>query len=142
MVVLSNRRLGPSVELLLSSEVAAAIIRETADAARAMAGDRWEHELVRWLDRHSASLRDAARSGEAGPCDRSAGTSLDIGDIAWTPEHFDAQRCFLTDAIDRALGASAHPQILRRWGVMIAAHPRDSVQFGRRWRWSQDLVTP
>jgi hypothetical protein len=122
MVVLSNRRLGPSVELLLSSEVAATILRETAEAARTVAADRWEHELVRWLD-------------------RSAGESLDVGDIAWSPEHFDHQRCFLVDAIERALATSAHPQILRRWGVMIAAHPRDSVQFGRRWRRSQDHIT-
>ena len=123
MVVLSNRRLGPSVELLLASEVATTIVRETAEAARAAAGNRWEHELVTWLD-------------------QVAGESLDVADIAWSPEHFDRQRCFLTDAIDRALPASAHPQILRRWAVMIAAHPRDSVQFGRRWRQSQQLVTP
>ena len=97
MVVLSNRHLGPSVELLLSTDVAAAIVRETAEAARPVAAGRWEHELVRWLEGH-------------------AGEALDVGDIAWTPEHFDSQRAFLVDAIERARWSPAPtPRILRRW---------------------------
>jgi hypothetical protein len=126
MVVLTNRRLGPSVELLLSTEIAVTILREVTAAATPRG--RWEHELVRWLER---------RAGEPAR----GSVTIDVSDIAWTPEHFDAQRCFLVDAIERALPTSRHAEILRRWMVMIAAHPRDSVQFGRRWQWSRDAVT-
>lgn len=112
----SNRRLGPSVELLLAPDVASAMLRDTALAVRETAAARWEHELGRWLETLAARI-----------------SHVDVGDLAWTPEHFDAQRCFLVDAIDRAIATSAHEAILRRWKVMVAQHPRDSVQFGRRW---------
>lgn len=119
MVVFSNHRLGPSAELLVSREVAVAILRETADAARPVAESRWEHELVAWLD-------DRARRPEA----------LDVNDLAWTPDHFESQRRFVIDAIQRAIeDGSDHEAALRRWAHLIDSHPRDSVRFGRRWSW-------
>jgi hypothetical protein len=119
MVVFSNRRLGPSSELLVSREVAAELLREVAAAAGPSAQARWEHELVTWLGR----------------CATSGGTSLDVSDIAWTPEHFERQRGFLLDAVRAAMAASRHARALARWGDMIEAHPRESVQVGRRWQW-------
>ena len=119
MVVFTNQQLGPTAELLVSDEVAAAMLHETASAARATAAARWEHELVRWL-----LSRDTERA-----------TALDVGDIAWTPDHFEAQRQFLMDAIARARETSEHIGALERWRRMIEAHPRDSVQVGRRWQW-------
>jgi hypothetical protein len=86
MVVFSNQRLGPSAELFVSDEVAAAILRDTAAAARPYAEARWEVELVLWLD----SRADAGAQ------------VLDVADIAWTPDHFDAQRRFVVAAIKRA----------------------------------------
>ncbi|HEU4733126.1 MAG TPA: hypothetical protein VFT22_34775 [Kofleriaceae bacterium] len=119
MVVLSNRRLGPSAELLVSREAFSELLREVAAAARPAARARWEHELVAWLEH-------VAASGSAG---------LDVSDIAWTPEHFDPQRGFLVGAIQAAMTASRHGRALLRWCELIEAHPRECVQVGRRWRW-------
>lgn len=124
MIVLSNRRLGPAAELLVSAAVAEAMLRATAAAARPAADARWEQELVHWLEDRAERL--------AGP-GRLAESVLDVGEIAWTPENFDRQRRFLLGAIDRAAAASEHARALGRWARMIEAHPRDSVQFGRRW---------
>jgi hypothetical protein len=120
MVVFSNHRLGPSAEILLSPEVATAMLRETAAFARTTAAGRWELELVAWLD-------DQA-------CDPEM---LDVGDIAWTPDHFDAQRRFVIDAILGASTESAHEAALRRWAHQIETHPRESVRVGRRWTWQR-----
>jgi hypothetical protein len=124
MVVFSNQRLGPRAELVVSNEVAAAMLQATADAIRTRAEARWERELLRWLDERAlATVRVTSTE------------SLDVGEIAWTRDHFDAQRWFLLDAIVRAAIRSEHASALERWRQMIEAHPRDSVQFGRRWNW-------
>ena len=128
MIVFSNRRLGPATELLVSPEVAESMLRATASAARPEAEARWEHELVRWLEDRASR-----------PSPRGESTTLDVADIAWTPEHFDRQRRFLLGAIERAGAASEHSRPLRLWAQMIEAHPRDSVQFGRRWTWQPSL---
>ena len=125
MVVFSNRRLGPSAELLVSHEVAGELLREVAAAARPSAQARWEHELVTWLER----------------CAASRGTGFDVSDIAWTPEHFERQRDFLIEAIQRAHAGSRHARALTRWGEMIEAHPRESVLVGRRWQWPPAELT-
>jgi hypothetical protein len=116
VIELTNRRLGPGSQLSLASEVVATMLREIADAARPMANARWEHELVRWLDVRA-----------------SRPVSLDVSDLAWTPEHFESQRKFVVDAIHHALESSGCEAVMRRWMVMIAAHPRDCVKAGRRW---------
>lgn len=119
MVVFTNQRLGPSAELLVSDEVASAMLHATAEAASRAAEARWEHELVRWLQTRA----------------NGRGQALDAGDIAWTPDHFEAQRRFLIDAIARASLGSEHAAALERWRRLIEAHPRESVQVGRRWQW-------
>lgn len=122
MIVFSNHRLGPAAELLVSPEVATQMLRGAADAAAAVAEGRWERELVGWLiDRATAA------SSAAGV------TVIDVGEIAWTPDHFDHQRRFLLDAMDRASDGSEHGRAFARWARLIEAHPRDSVQVGRRW---------
>ena len=122
MVVFSNRRLGASAELLVSDEVALEMLRATAAHALPVAAARWEHELVRWLERRFTDGRGFA--------------TLDVGEIAWTPDHFEAQRAFLLAAIARAAEGSEHGLAFDRWRRLIEAHPRDSVQVGRRWNWS------
>jgi len=124
MIVFSNHRLGPAAELLVSMEVAEGMLSATAEAARGAAESRWERELVDWL---------VAQARQASRCEGIYG--LDVGDIAWTPEHFERQRRFLLDAIERAVPASEHVRALGRWAGLIEAHPRDSVQVGRRWTW-------
>ena len=119
MIVFSNHRLGPAAELMVSVEVAESMLRETAEAARSSVDDRWEGELVRWLDARACGIQDG----------------LDAGEIAWSPEHFDRQRRFLLAAIETASERSGHRKALARWAAMIEAHPRDSVQVGRRWVW-------
>lgn len=125
MVVFSNHRLGPSAELLVSRDVAAALLREVAAAGRPAAEARWEHELVLWLER----------------CAGSDSPVLDVSDIAWTPDHFERQRRFLLDAIAAAMAGSPHGRALARWAGMIEAHPRESVQVGRRWQWPSPEAT-
>jgi hypothetical protein len=119
MVVFSNHRLGPSAELLVSREVASELLREVVAAATPSAQARWEHELVTWLARRATSS-DAV---------------LDVSEIAWTPDHFERQRGFLIDAIRRAEQTSIHARALARWAALVEAHPRESVQVGRRWQW-------
>ncbi|HEY4238778.1 MAG TPA: hypothetical protein VGM88_03150 [Kofleriaceae bacterium] len=123
---MSNRRLGPSAELMVSVAVAGEVLREVAAAAAPAASSRWEHELVAWLEQR-------AQAGDEAP--------IDVGDIAWTPEHFERQREFLVGAIERARGDSEHGRALERWAKMIELHPRESVQVGRRWRWPLAQVT-
>jgi hypothetical protein len=118
MVVLSNRSVGAQAELLVSEDVATEMLLEIAAAARPLAAARWEQELVRWLEDHA----DPARS-------------VDAGEIAWTPDHFETQRRFVIEAIAHAADRSRHAAALDRWRRMIEAHPREAVQFGRRWQW-------
>ena len=125
MVVFSNHRLGPSAELLVSREGAADLLREVASAATPSAQARWEHELVTWLER----------------CAAAGDTTFDVSDIAWSPEHFERQRGFLIEAIRRAMPASRHGRALALWCGMIEAHPRESVQVGRRWQWPITTIT-
>jgi hypothetical protein len=120
MIVFSNHRLGPAAELLVSPEVAESLLYSTAAAAEHLAQGRWERELVRWLRRQAMTLAGVVQE-------------IDVGDIAWSPEHFDSQRRFLLDAIDRASTGSQHARAYARWARLIEAHPRDSVQVGRRW---------
>lgn len=126
MVVFSNQRLGASAELLVSDEVALEMLRATAAQASPVAAARWEHELVRWLERRAAGDPDSGLRP----------ATLDVGEIAWTPDHFEAQRAFLLAAIARAAERSEHGLAFDRWRRLIEAHPRDSVQVGRRWNWS------
>lgn len=125
MLVFSNHRLGPVAELLVSRDAAVAVLRAVAEAARPRASAHWERELVRWLD------EQASRAAGGAP-----GHGIDVGEIAFTPQHFDRQRRFLLDAIDLARTSSPHARLLAEWAELIKAHPRDSVQFGRRWTWS------
>jgi hypothetical protein len=122
VVVFSNQRLGARAELLVSDDVALAMLRATAAQALPLAAARWEHELVRWLERRAGENLGLA--------------TLDVGEIAWTPDHFEAQRAFLLAAIERAAEGSEHGLAFDRWRRLIEAHPRDSVQVGRRWNWS------
>jgi hypothetical protein len=128
MVVFSNHRIGASAELLVSHEVAAELLREVAAAAGPSAQARWEHELVSWLQRCATSAPAHL-------------ASLDVSDIAWTPENFERQRGFLLEAIQRATAGSANARALARWAAMIEAHPRESVQVGRRWHWPATKTT-
>ncbi len=125
MMVFSNHRLGPAVELMVSGPVAASMFRQTAAAASTVASSRWEHELVRWLEDCANRIGSIA--------------VIDVSEIAWSPEYFDRQRGFVLDAVERAAARSAHSRVLRGWAQLIAAHPRDSVQFGRRWVWQPSV---
>ncbi|CAN5849334.1 hypothetical protein BH11MYX3_BH11MYX3_07870 [soil metagenome] len=120
MLVLSNRRLGPAAELLVSPEIGTSILRATSEAARPLAQSRWEHELVVWLDDRSRRL----------------GGNLDVGDFAWSPENFERQRSFLRDAIERAALGSPNARALSLWARQISAHPRESIVVGKRWQWT------
>lgn len=136
MIVFSNRRLGPAAELLVSRTVAESMLRATAAAARPDAEARWEQELVRWLEDRASPREGATLESPRG---RPAESILDVTEIAWTPDNFDRQRRFLLRAIELAAESSEHARALRLWAQLIEAHPKDSVQFGRRWPSSPGL---
>ena len=125
MLVLSNHRLGSAAELMVSRAIGGALLVSVADAARPRASTQWEHELVRWLE--GQVVRIASTTAHE--------IVLDVSEIAFTPHHFERQRRFLLDAIGDARATSVHSRALSRWADLIEAHPRDSVQFGRRWLW-------
>jgi hypothetical protein len=159
MFVFSNRRVGPSAEVLVSRVAAEAMLRETAAAAMPSAMSRWEHELVRWLveradedsEGHEVDSLDVGsleiRSLDIGSLDiGSLDVGLDVGgldvsELAWTREHFESQRSFLIAAISLAAAGSDHSAALTRWRKMIESHPAESVQFGRRWSWASSGTT-
>ncbi len=117
MVVLSNRAMGPSAELIVSEAVAGEMLRAIASAAHELGRARWEIELAAWLADSAGEVR-----------------GLDVSDIAWTPEHFELQRRFVVDAIARAAIGSQHASAFERWRRMIDSHPRSAVHVGRRWK--------
>ena len=120
MVVISNRLLGPQAELIVSEAIAEELLRELAAAAAPTARSRWELELVHWLALRAARIEPA----------------LDLADIAWTPDHFEAQRAFVLEAIARAAAAAVScGAALEHCRRMVAGHPRDAVQRSRRWPW-------
>jgi hypothetical protein len=127
MVVLSNHRLGRGFEMLAANAVASRMLRAIAAAAATHASSRWEHELVRWLELCAAS------------CDadvvRRISIAIDIGEIAWSRDHFAAQKQFLIAAILRTAPGDDYAGLLRRWRELVEAHPAASVQVGRRWNW-------
>jgi len=129
MLVFSNRRLGPAAELLVSREVAVTVLRSVADAARPIASAHWERELVRWLDEQAQRVSTSSATDLA----------IDVGDIAFTPQHFDRQRRFLLEAIETARAETPYGRLLSDWADLIKAHPRDSVQVGRRWTWHSTI---
>lgn len=129
MLVLSNRRVGPAAELVVSRAIGRAVFRDVADAARPIANALWERELVRWLDEQAERIFTTLGHE----------VRVDVGDIAFTPQHFDRQRRFLLDAIALAHVHSEHSRALAAWADLIEAHPRDSVQFGRRWMWHSNV---
>ena len=135
MVVFSNRRLGPAAELLVSPDVAIAMLRATAEAARPLAHGHWEHELVRWLGERAR--RFAAVEAPGARRDRHQ-HQVDVAELAWSPENFERQKAFVTEAIERAAVGSPHARALVLWVRMIDAHPRSWVVVGRRWQWAID----
>ncbi len=123
MFVFSNRRLGAAAEVLVSRDLAAAMLRAVAAVAAATAASHWERELARWLE-----TREVGATPNAG---------LDVTDLAWSPDHFANQQRFLLDAIAGAgAAAMATAGALQRWARLIEAHPRAFVQVGRRWNWA------
>lgn len=127
MLVFSNHRLGPAAEMMLSRDVAIALLRSVAEAARPKSSAIWERELVRWLDE-----RALVASTTMAPY------VIDVGDIAFTPDNFDRQRRFLLEAIDEARDGAPLLGLARAlvdWADLIKAHPRDSVQMRKRWLW-------
>jgi hypothetical protein len=124
MVVFTNRSIGPHAELLVSEQIASEMLRAIIEAARPLATARWEDELVQWLDDH------ATRS-----------QSFDVGEIAWTPEHFETQRRFVIESIARAATSSSHGVALDRLRRMVEIHPRDAVRVGHLWKRRQSTET-
>lgn len=120
--VFSNHRMGH--EIAVPRHVAAQTVAAMALAAAGEAGDRWQRELAAWLAAQARILS-------------AGGPGFDIGDFAWTPDHFAEQQRFALDVV--ALAAAGEAGDLRialdRLAALIAGHDRTWVLVGRRWVW-------
>ena len=126
MITFSNLRAAESLTFTTSERGAIAVLGALVVAARAAAADRWEHELAAWLADRRWAIAGGARAG------------LDLGEVAWTPEHFAAQQRFVIAICDQASGRAADPGLaadLARLRELAAHHAREHVVVGRRWRW-------
>jgi hypothetical protein len=123
--LLSNLRMG--YEIAIPRPVATRALVLAVDAARSLADDRWQRELVAWL----------------GDRTRSLGHGLDVGDLAWTPEHFVEQQRFVVAALTAAAAqADDDARIaLHRFAALVAGHDRSWVVVGRRWSWAEGPPT-
>ena len=127
--VFTNVRLGH--EVAVPRLVAARAIAALASAAETAAHDRWERELAAWLAAYARAVMD----GHVG---------FDVGDLAWTPEHFLEQQAFVLAALVEA--ADREPTqvrvVLERMADLIAGHDRGWVVVGRRWGRPDSIVIP
>ncbi len=89
MVTFSDDRVGDS--FVVPPRVAVALLDALVRAGASLAAARWEHDLIAWLGDRRRGLAIGARAG------------LDLGEVAWTPEHFAEQQRFviaLCEAVD------------------------------------------
>src|SRR5688500_6680122 len=125
----TNVRLGR--ELAVPRTTAARAIAALGSAAAGAARDRWQRELAAWL----AGTARAVLAGAAG---------FDVGELAWTPDHFAEQQRFVIDMVADA-AVLAPPEVrlaLERFLILIARHERAWVLVGRRWDWPDSSVIP
>lgn len=128
MITFSNLRADEALTFTLPERAAAALLGALTEASREIALSRWEQELVAWL----ADRRWAVASGHR--------AGVDLGEVAWTPEHFGEQRRFVLAMCERALVRLRADDDLGRAAItgvreLAAAHGREHVPVGRRWRW-------
>jgi hypothetical protein len=127
VIIFSNLRAAEASSYAVPLRTAVAALDALVDAGRDVAAARWERELIAWLGDRRAAITRGTRA------------ALDLGEVAWTPDHFgDQQRFFLT-LCERG-GAGAPPEVavaLGRLRELAGHHSRDHVAVGRRWRWVQ-----
>jgi hypothetical protein len=120
--VFSNDKMGH--EVAVPRPVASLAVASVALAATTTARDRWQRELAAWLAEQARALAGGA-------------SGFDVGDLAWTPDHFAEQQRFMTEAIAyAAAGESGDLRIaLDQLAALVAGHERSWVLVGRRWTW-------
>lgn len=126
MITFSNLRADESLTFTLPERAAAALLAALTEAGREIALSRWEQELVAWL----ADRRWAVAAGHR--------AGVDLGEVAWTPERFPEQQRFVLAMCERALARATDDAVRAAIvGVrdLTAAHGREHVPVGRRWRW-------
>lgn len=126
MITFSNLRAAESLTFTTSERGAILVLGALVETAREAAAGRWEHELAAWLADRRWAIAGGARAG------------LDLGEVAWTPDHFADQQRFVVAICDRASDRAAEPSLasdLARLRELAAHHGREHVVVGRRWRW-------
>ena len=126
MITFSNLRAADSLTFTTSERGALAVLGALVETAREAAADRWEHELAAWLADRRWAIAGGARAG------------LDLGEVAWTPDHFAAQQRFVVAICEQASARATAPELaadLARLRELAAHHAREHVVVGRRWRW-------
>ncbi|MCA9673842.1 MAG: hypothetical protein H6708_13440 [Kofleriaceae bacterium] len=128
MITFSNHGADGAPTATVAERVAVRALDAVIDAGRVAARGRWELELVAWLSDRRRAIAAGIRAG------------LDVAEVAWTPEHFAEQQRFVAAICASAARATAGADADVATGVaglgrVVAAHRRDLVGFGRRWRW-------
>jgi hypothetical protein len=126
VITFSNLRAAESLTFTTSERGAVVMLGALIDTARGAAADRWEQELAAWLDDRRWAIAGGVRAG------------LDLGELAFTPEHFPAQQRFVVAICEQASARAADPTLaadLLRLRELAAHHAREHVSVGRRWRW-------
>ncbi len=126
MISFSNLRADEALTFTLPERAAAALLGALTEAGREIALARWEQELVAWL----ADRRWAVAAGHR--------AGVDLGEVAWTPERFPEQQRFVLAMCERArsrAGDDATRAAIAGVRDLTAAHGREHVPVGRRWRW-------
>jgi hypothetical protein len=126
VITFSNLRAAESLTFTTTERGAIVVLGALVEMARETAADRWEHELAAWLADRRWAIAGGVRAG------------LDLGEVAWTPEHFSDQQRFVVGVCDQASRRTAEPELaadLVRLRELAAHHGREHVVVGRRWRW-------
>lgn len=127
MITFGNWRAGLPHALVLGERDSIQLLSVVIEVARALAGSRWERELVAWLN-------DRRWAISAQLC-----TGVDLGDVAVTPAHFAEQRDFLVTTCRGAMVRLDLPATARlaravdRLTDLALALPPAPV--ARRWHW-------
>ena len=119
-------RAAESLTFTTTERGAIVVLGALVEMAREIAADRWEHELAAWLADRRWAIAGGVRAG------------FDLGEVAWTPEHFSDQQRFMVSVCDQASQRADEPELaadLARLRELAAHHGREHVVVGRRWRW-------
>jgi hypothetical protein len=116
VVIFSDQRAGDD-GFVVDGDAAVVLLDAMVQAGAALAAARWEHDLIAWLAERRRGIASGAAAG------------IDLGEVAWTPEHFTDQQRFVI-ALCEQVAARCHEAIRLRG--LVARRGREHVGPARR----------